>query len=99
MVEDSSAARDKLADRMRQVDRLTVRFTSALRRELREAARRRGMRESDYVREAVEVKLSSEEPVFTAGDLARRAGLVGILKDAPPDLSTNQAHLEGLGKS
>lgn len=57
------------------------------------------MRESDYVREAVEVKLSSEEPVFTAGDLARRAGLVGILKDAPPDLSTNQAHLEGLGKS
>lgn len=28
---------------------------------------------------------------------ARRAGLIGSLADAPPDLSTNSSHFEGFG--
>ena len=34
----------------------------------------------------------------TCLDLARELGLIGIVKNAPPDLSTNKAHFEGFGQ-
>ena len=30
-------------------------------------------------------------------DLAARLGLIGMVKNAPPDLSTNRQHMEGFG--
>ncbi len=41
-------------------------------------------------------KHESDETLF---DVLDEAGLVGIVKDAPPDLSTNPKHMEGFGKS
>ena len=33
----------------------------------------------------------------TCYDVARKARVIGMVKDAPPDLSTNKKYLEGLG--
>ena len=35
----------------------------------------------------------------TLFELLDRAGLIGCVKDAPPDLSTNPQYMEGFGKS
>jgi len=35
----------------------------------------------------------------TLYDVLDEVGLIGCIKDAPPDLSSNPAHLEGFGKS
>lgn len=35
----------------------------------------------------------------TLYDVLNEAGLIGCIKDAPPDLSSNPAHMEGFGKS
>jgi len=88
-----------MADTMRQDDRLTVRFTPMLRQRLRAAARKRGVREADYVREAVERTISSDEPGVSAYDLALKSGLIGAVRDAPRDLSTNKGYFEGFGES
>ena len=34
----------------------------------------------------------------TCYDLAKKARVIGIVKNAPPDLSTNKKYLEGLGR-
>ena len=34
----------------------------------------------------------------TCLDLAEELGLIGIVKDVPPDLSTNKAHFDGFGR-
>jgi len=39
----------------------------------------------------------AEEPTFF--ELLDEVGLVGCVKGAPPDLSTNPKHMEGFGKS
>jgi predicted DNA-binding protein len=78
--------------------RITVRFPNELRRRLKAAARRSGTKESDLVRAAVERQLASEEDVPTAYELAKKAGLIGAVRGASPDLSTNPKHFEGFGK-
>lgn len=35
----------------------------------------------------------------TLFEVLDEVGLIGCIKDAPPDLSSNPAHLEGFGKS
>jgi hypothetical protein len=35
----------------------------------------------------------------TAFELAHQAGLIGVAKNAPSDLSTNRKHFEGFGRS
>jgi predicted transcriptional regulator len=79
--------------------RITVRLSHETRRRLRAAARRRGTRESDLIRTAVEGQLAAEEVSLTAYDHAKKAGLIGMVKGAVRDLSTNPKYFEGFGSS
>jgi predicted transcriptional regulator len=79
--------------------RITVRFSPEMRRRLQAAARRVGRRESDLIRDAVEMQLSVEENAHTAYDLAKKAGLIGAAKGRLHDLSTNPKYFEGFGGS
>ena len=79
--------------------RLTVRFPPELRNRLKMSARRTGTRESDFVRRAVERQLEAEEPALTAYDIAMKNRLIGVVGNAPADLSTNKAHFDGFGRS
>jgi predicted DNA-binding protein len=79
--------------------RITVRFSPEMRRRLKAAARREGTRESDLVRDAVEVRLKAEEGSPTAYEHARKAGLIGAVKGTIRDLSTNPKYFDGFGGS
>jgi predicted DNA-binding protein len=79
--------------------RITVRFSADLRRRLKAAAQRTGKRESDLVRAAVERQLTANEDSPTAYEHAKKAGLIGAVRGAIPDLSTNPRHFEGFGRS
>ena len=79
--------------------RISVRLNSALRQRLEAAAVRTGKRESSLVREALERQLSRSEAGETAYDVALKAGLIGALKGANRDLSTNPRHFDGFGES
>jgi hypothetical protein len=54
-------------------------------------------RESDLVREAAERQLAAGYNQPTAYELAKKAGLIGTVKTASQDLSTNPRHLDGFG--
>lgn len=79
--------------------RITVRVSSETRRRLKAAARRDGTRESDLVRRAVELQLAAEESSLTAHDHTKKAGLIGVVKGAVRDLSTNPKYFDGFGGS
>ena len=79
--------------------RITVRLSAELRRRLKKAAARSGMRESDIVRGAVERQFSTEDEELTAYDRAKKAGLIGAVRGASRDLSTNPRHFKGFGAS
>jgi Arc/MetJ-type ribon-helix-helix transcriptional regulator len=79
--------------------RVSVRFPAELRRKIRDAARRRGTHESDVVRGAVERQLAADESALTAYEHARKAGLIGAVRGAIRDLSTNPKHFNGFGAS
>jgi hypothetical protein len=51
------------------------------------------------IRKAVEGQLAAEEASLTAYDHAKKAGLIGMVKGAVRDLSTNPKYLEGFGSS
>ena len=78
---------------------MTVRLPIQLRERIKASARRNGLRESDLVRRAVEQQLASEDDSFTAYEHARKAGLIGIVKRARKDLSTNPRYFHGFGES
>jgi predicted DNA-binding protein len=80
-------------------DRVTVRFPADLRRRLKATARRNGIKESVLVREAVERRLATEDEALTAFEHAKKAGLIGTVKGARPDLSTNSVYFDGFGGS
>jgi predicted DNA-binding protein len=90
---------DKLSDKTMKSDRITVRLPADLRRRLKEAAHRSGTRESDLVRGAVERQLAAAEDAVTAYQRAKKAGLIGAVRGASRDLSTNPRYLDGLGGS
>ena len=77
--------------------RITVRFPAELRLRLKAAALRSGTRESDLVRGAVERQLMAEDDTLTAFEHAKKAGLIGAVRKADRDLSTNPRHLDGFG--
>ena len=79
--------------------RISVRFPAALQARLARRARLAGKTESEIVRESVEAHLEEAPKQESALDLARKLGLVGCVKDAPADLSTNPKYMEGFGKS
>ncbi len=77
--------------------RLTVRLSADLRQRLKKAAQRRGTPESELIREAVEQQLATEGEVLSAFDRLDEAGLIGSVRHAPSDLSTNPEYFEGFG--
>jgi predicted DNA-binding protein len=79
--------------------RITVRLPGELRRRLKAAARRGGTKESEVVRVAVERQLAAEEAAPTVYDQLQKAGLVGSVRGAARDLSSNPAHFDGFGRS
>ena len=84
---------------VRQAKRITVRLPAALQARLERRAKLSGKTESELVRESVEAHLAEEPERESAYDLAKRLGLVGCVKNAPSDLSTNPKYMEGFGKS
>jgi predicted DNA-binding protein len=78
--------------------RITIRVPQALGQRLRSRSRLKGQAESELVREALESYLgqpSGERPAFR---LAEEAGLIGCVRRAPKDLSSDSRHFEGFGK-
>ena len=45
-----------------------------------------------------DVSRTTAEAVTSCYDLAQKAGMIGALKDASPDLSTNPEHFQGFGE-
>ena len=78
--------------------RISVRVDRKLLQELEQRAAFLGKRQSDVVREALEQHLVNRVGRETCYDLARRAGLVGAVKNAPADLSASRAHFDGFGR-
>lgn len=88
--------------------RLTLNLDDAIAAGLSRLARDRGRSEDELVREAVERLVLSDEapprplpppqPGESVFDRLQRAGLIGCIKDAPPDLSTNPKYMEGFGE-
>ncbi len=77
--------------------RLSIRITDKLRDQLAAAAEASGRRESEVVREALKQYLAPLEAKESAYEMAKRLKLIGCIKDAPPDLSTNPDYFEGFG--
>jgi predicted DNA-binding protein len=79
--------------------RITVRFPADLRRRLKHLARSSGTRESELVRESVEQQLAGGDHAMTAYERFKKAGLIGVVRRASKDLSTNPKHFDGFGRS
>jgi predicted DNA-binding protein len=77
--------------------RITIRISSSLGKRLKEQAGVRGRPESEIVREALETYFRQASGK-SAYELAGEAGLIGRLKKAPRDLSTNPRHFKGFGE-
>jgi predicted DNA-binding protein len=79
--------------------RITVRVPGALGARLRNRSRVKGQTPSDLVRVALENYLGEESGSGSAYELAEAAGLIGSVRRAPKDLSTNRRHFEGFGNN
>lgn len=80
-------------------DRISVRLPRSLTERLRSRSRVAGTSESELVREALEGYLRQPAGVRSAYELAREAGIIGVVKNAPEDLSTSRRHMKGFGKA
>ena len=79
-------------------NRITVRLPKALTERLRKRSAVTGDNESEMVRKALENFLNQPSKQRSAYDLAVEAGIIGIAKNLPKDLSTNRRHFKGFGK-
>jgi hypothetical protein len=79
------------------MERINVRVKERLKQQLAAEAREKGVRPSDIVRQVLEEHMRRRTPRESCLDIAERLGIIGIYKDAPPDLSTNPEHMEGFG--
>jgi hypothetical protein len=80
---------------------LTVEMDEQLQAKLAQLAETRGETESAIARAAIERYVESNRPAVpgeTCLDIARRLGIVGMIKDGPPDMSSNPKYLEGMGR-
>jgi len=81
-------------------ERITIRVPAELGQRISKRSRMKGQTESDLVREALEGYFrngrAGEER--SAYELAAEAGLIGCVRRAAKDLSTNRRHFEGFGK-
>jgi predicted DNA-binding protein len=79
--------------------RLTIRLSAEMRRRLKNTAHRNGTRESEIVRGAVERQFAGEDQEMSAYERAKKAGLIGAVKGASRDLSTNPKYFDGFAGS
>ncbi len=79
-------------------NRITVRVPQSLTARLRSRSRAKGTTESELVREALESYLGHSAGERSAFQLAEEAGIIGSVRGAARDLSTNRRHLRGFGK-
>lgn len=84
--------------RTRAASRISIRVPDELRLEIRSVASASGKRESVIVRDALAEYVESAGGRATCLDLARKAGLIGIVKNLPRDLSKNPKHFRGFGR-
>jgi metal-responsive CopG/Arc/MetJ family transcriptional regulator len=77
--------------------RITVRVPATLEARIRDRSRSKGQTPSDVVRIALENYLSEERNAGSAYELAKAAKLIGCVRRAPRDLSTNPQYFEGFG--
>jgi metal-responsive CopG/Arc/MetJ family transcriptional regulator len=77
--------------------RLSIRIDSRLESKLQRASAASLKSQSDLVREALEQYLESQPIANSCYELARKSRLVGCVKAAPADLSTNRNHFDGFG--
>ncbi len=75
----------------------SVRVTVRIPEELYEAIEREGRSISEVVRTALEEHVAKSPARETAYDLAKRFGIIGSVKKAPSDLSTNKKYFRGFG--
>ena len=79
--------------------RITVRVPTALGARLKNRSRLIGESPSEIVRAALENYLDNGGGGRSAYDVAKAAGIIGCIKRAPKDLSTNPRHFEGFGRN
>jgi predicted DNA-binding protein len=79
-------------------NRISIRISPNLEHRLRQEAARNGKSESQLVRDALEDYLATSGKRETCYELARRIGVLGCVKNAPADLSTNRKYFEGFGR-
>ena len=79
-------------------NRITIRVPGPLGERLRHRSRIKGQTESELVRDALEIFLGPSKEERPAYELAQEAGLIGCIRRAPKDLSSNRRHFEGFGK-
>ena len=77
---------------------LSVKVPEALDRKLAAAVRRRGARKSALVRKALERYLDDAQELRRGSFLDLAGDLVGCVKDAPADVSSNPRHRSDFGK-
>lgn len=77
---------------------LSLKVPKALDRKLAAVVRRRGASKSALVRQALERYLDDAQEVRRGSFLDLAGDLVGCVKDAPADLSSNPRHLADFGK-
>ena len=77
--------------------RFTVRVPRNLGLLLRERSRAKGHTISKLVRGALQTDLGRERRQYSAYALAEEAGLIGCVRGAPKNLSTNLRHFETMG--
>lgn len=79
--------------------RISVRISGKLRSEIRRRAKATRKKEAEIIREALEKEFETPAKGQTCYEVASKLGLIGLLKDAPADLSTNPKYMEGFGTS
>ncbi len=87
----------KMSDIMSS-QRITIRISESLVKRLKQQAGMKRRSESAVVREALENYLGEIPASRSAYDMAQEAGLIGCVRGAQSDLSTNRKHLEGFGE-
>jgi metal-responsive CopG/Arc/MetJ family transcriptional regulator len=80
------------------MERINVRVDTLLKQQLEAEARDKGVSPSEIVRQALEQHMRQRTPRESAYDVAKRAGVIGVFKGGPSDLSTNPEHMEGFGR-
>jgi len=79
--------------------RITIRISESLLQRLKKHAGMKRRSESALVREALENYFGETAASSSAYGLARKAGLIGCVRNGSSDLSVNRRHFEGFGES